>query len=97
MSETFEKRVRAAAIAGWWVVLIGYAFLTVVWFVYLAVISARPSFLLTLWGQGEITWEFVQTVAFWFVGAFKLCIWLLMLVALWLTLWARQLRKMDRS
>jgi hypothetical protein len=96
MNDTFEKRVRAAAIAGWWTVLIAYAFLIVIWFVYLAMMSARPAFLLALWGEGAVSWDFVQTLSFWFVGVFKLCIWLLMLVVLWLTLWARQLRKMNR-
>jgi hypothetical protein len=27
MNDPFEKKVRAAAVAGWWVVLIGYALL----------------------------------------------------------------------
>jgi hypothetical protein len=32
-----------------------------------------------------------------FMGVFKLFMWFLFLVALWLTLWARQLRKLDRQ
>jgi hypothetical protein len=46
-----------------------------------------------MWGQGDISWAFMQTASLWFMGVFKLCIWLLILVALWLTLWARELRK----
>ena len=30
-------------------------------------------------------------------AAFKFCLWLMVLAALWLTLWARQLRKPDRQ
>ena len=92
MNDSFEKKVRAAGVAAWWVVLIGYALLTVVWVVYLILVTTRPASLLSMWGQ-NVTWEFMQTVSLWFMGAFKLILWLLLLIALWLTLWARQLRK----
>ncbi|MBV8607916.1 MAG: hypothetical protein JO034_10710 [Singulisphaera sp.] len=97
MNDPFEKKVRAAAVAGWWVILIGYALLFVTWVVDLAIMSARPGWLLTMWGQGDVSWAFVQTVSLWFMGVFKLFMWFLFLVALWLTLWARQLRKLDRQ
>ena len=101
MNDSFEKKVRAAAIAGWWVVLIGYALLTTTWVVYLGLMSRRPDWLLRMWGgdivnQGR-SWESMQTISLWFMGAFKLCLWLMLLVVLWLTLWARQLRKMDQQ
>jgi hypothetical protein len=97
VNDPFEKKVRAAAVAGWWVVLIAYALLVVTWGAYVALLSARPGWLLTLWGQGEVSWGFVQTVSLWFLGVFKLALWLLILMVLWLTLWARQLRKPDRQ
>ncbi len=96
MNDPFEKKVRAAAVAGWWVILIAYALLTVTWIVYLVILSARPAWLLSMW-RGDVSWAFMQTVSLWFLGVFKLCIWLLIVVVLWLTLWARQLRKMDRQ
>ena len=96
MNDPFEKKVKAAAVAAWWVVLIGYVLLTVVWLVYLALVTARPEWLLAMWGQ-NVTWDFMQTVSLWFMGVFKLFLWFLFLVALWLTLWARHLRKMDRQ
>ena len=52
MNDPFEKKVRAAAVAGWWVVLITVAFLTLLWLAYLAVMSAHPAWLLALWGPG---------------------------------------------
>ena len=97
MNDPFEKKVRAAAVAGWWTVLIAYALLLVTWGAYLCIISARPAWLLTMWGQGDVSWSFVQTVSIWFVGVFKLFIWFLILIVLWLTLWARQLRTLDRQ
>jgi hypothetical protein len=43
MNDTFEKRVRAAAVAGWWTVLIAVLFIIVQWIAYLAVMEARPA------------------------------------------------------
>ena len=97
MNDPFEKKVRAAAVAGWWVFLIGYALLLVTWVVYRAIMSARPGWLIMMWGQGDVSWAFVQTVSLWFMGVFKLFMWFLFLVVLWLTLWARQLRKLDQT
>jgi hypothetical protein len=96
MNDSFEKKVRAAGISAWWVVLIGYALLTVTWLAYLAFVTTRPAWLLPLWGQ-SVTWDFMQTVSLWFLGGFKLFLWFLVLAALWLTLWAGQLRKADRD
>jgi hypothetical protein len=95
MNDSFEKKVRAAAVATWWVVLIGYALLIVTWAAYLGFVTTRPAWMLALWGQ-DVTWDFMQTVSLWFLGVFKLFLWFLFLAALWLTLWARQLRKMDQ-
>jgi len=96
MNDSFEKKVRAAAIAAWWVVLIGYVLLTVTWLVYLALVTNRPAWIVAMWGQ-DVTWDFMQTVSLWFLGVFKLFLWFLILLALWLTLWARQLRKAARQ
>ena len=92
MNDAFEKRVRAAAIAGWWVVLIGLAFISLQWLVYLAVMHTHPSWLLALWGP-DVDWAFVHRVWFWAIVILKFIWWLLVLAVLWLTLWARQLRK----
>ncbi|MCE5267738.1 MAG: hypothetical protein LLG00_07620 [Planctomycetaceae bacterium] len=92
MNDTFEKRVRAAAVATWWVVLIAVAFVVLQWIVYLAVTTARPAWVLTMWGP-HVDWPFVQIVWFWAIAILKFIIWLAVLVALWLTLWARGMRK----
>jgi hypothetical protein len=92
MNEVFENRVRAAAVAGWWTLLIGAGFLVLQWLAYLFVMSTRPTWLPSLWGSG-IGWDTVQTVWFWGMALIKLCLWLLAFVVIWLTLWARQMRK----
>jgi len=96
MNDPFEQRVRAAAISGWWVVLAAGICLLLHWLIYLPVVSFKPAWMLALWGP-DITWPFAQSVWFWFLAIFKTSIWLLALVVLWLTLWARQLRKADRQ
>src|SRR4249920_2431438 len=78
MNDTFEKKVRAASVAGWWVVLIAIGFLTLLWLIYLAVMSTHPAWLLTMWGPG-IDWPFVQNVWFWVMAVCKFCVWLMIL------------------
>jgi len=55
MNDIFEKRVRAATVAGWWTLLIAVGFITLQWLIYLAVMSARPAWFLTMWGP-ETDW-----------------------------------------
>ena len=95
MNDSFEKKVRSAAAAGWRVFLIAAGFVTIQWLVYLGVTHARPEWMLALWGP-DVSWVFVQNVWLWVMVAFKFCVWLMGVTALWLTLWARQLRKVDR-
>ena len=92
MNDVFEKRVRAAAVAGWWLVLIALGFILLQWIVYLAVMHTRPAWILSMWGLG-IDWAFVQSVWFWAIAVLKFVLWLMVLTSLWLTLWARQLGK----
>ena len=92
MNDVFQQRVRAAATAGWWTVLIAVTFLASGWIVFLVLMSARPSWLLWLFGSG-VSWDYVQNVGFWVVSIFKMCIWLMALAVVWLTLWAKQLEK----
>ena len=40
-----------------------------------------------------LDWAFVQPVWFWAIAVLKFSLWLMALVVIWLTLWARQLRK----
>lgn len=94
MNDDFAKRVRSAAVAGWWMLLIGAIFLTLQWFVYLAVAScpAKGCWLIRVWGPG-LDWPTIQMVWLWMFAGLKLAFWLLALVVIWLTLWARALRK----
>jgi hypothetical protein len=52
MDEIFTTKIRAAAIAGWWTLLIAYCILLIQWFAYLLIIRRLPSGMLCLWGNG---------------------------------------------
>jgi hypothetical protein len=92
MNEDFAGRIRSAAIAGWWTILIGSLFLTFQWLASLALLSIKPGWLLTLWGP-DITWKTVRTIWLWAMAIFKICLWLITLVVIWLSLWARRLSR----
>jgi hypothetical protein len=91
MNDTFHARVYAASVAAWWTFLIGAAFLFIQWLVFLGVTATEPAWAASFWGPGA-TWESIRTVWFQALLFVKLTLWPLVLVALWLTLWARRLR-----
>jgi hypothetical protein len=92
MNEDFAKRVGSAAVAGWWMLLIVAVFLTLQWVAYMVIMHNKPACVLALWG-GDIEWTTVQTIWLWMVAVFKLCVWIAAMVVVWLTLWARRLRR----
>ena len=92
MNDTLEIRIRNAATAGWWTLLIAAGFLAVQSIAYLFLMSAKPAWLLAFWAHA-IDWDTFGRICFWHLAIYKLCIWLLALPVLWLTLWARLLRK----
>lgn len=92
MNDHFQQNVRAAAIVGWWVVLFAAGLFVLSWLAYLAAISAQPPWLLSMWGP-DLNWAYIQNIWFGAIVTFKLIVWVMALAALWLTLWARQLRK----
>ena len=92
MDEIFIKKVRAAAVAGWWTVLIAYCILLIQWFAYLLIIPRQPVEMLCLWGRG-ITWPEIRAIWLWAMVAYKLIVAIMIFASIWLTLWARQLTK----
>ena len=92
MDEMFIKKVRSAAVAGWWTLLIFYCVLLVQWFAYLTIMAKQPSGILCLMGEG-VTWAEIRSVWLWGIVAFKLVIGTMLVVTVWLTFWARNLAK----
>jgi hypothetical protein len=92
MDEIFRGKVRAAAVAGWWTVLIAYCILLIQWLAYIIIMDRQPIGMQCLWGAG-FTWSEIRTIWLWAMVAFKFVVGTMIFVALWLTLWARQLAK----
>jgi len=92
MDEIFIKKIRTAAIAGWWTLLIAYCILLIQWFAYLMIMSAEPAGMLCLWG-GQMTWPEIRTIWLWGMMLYKLGVAMMLFVVIWLTIWARQLAK----
>jgi hypothetical protein len=92
MYNEFEHRIHTAAITGWWTLAIAAGIFLAQWVAYLLIVPAKPSWLLKMWGPGA-DWTQVKIWWFWGLAGFKvlLAIWAILLV--WLTLWARELRK----
>ncbi len=92
MDDPFAKRVRAAAVAGWWTLLIAWAVLLAAWLNYLWLLSVRPAWVLSMCGP-DVSWLELESISLWIIAVFKLCIWLAAFGVIWLTLWAWRLRK----
>jgi hypothetical protein len=92
MDEIFTKKVRAAAGAGWWTLLIAFCILLIQWLAYLLIMTRQPLGILCFWGKG-VTWPGISTIWLWAMVAYKLGIAMMIFVVIWLTLWARQLAK----
>lgn len=92
MNELFTERVRSAAVAGWWTLLIAWCIIVIQWIAYLLIMAKQQSAVLYLWGAG-FTWPEIRIVWIWAMVAMKLCIAVMLFVVIWLTIWARQLSK----
>jgi hypothetical protein len=94
MDSVFRKKVQTAAVAGWLTILFAVVFLIIQWIAYLLVMEARPAWIESLWGPG-ITWPVIQVVWFGAAAVFKVILWVIILLVLWLTLWARKLKSIE--
>ena len=61
MESDHAKKVRDAAIAGWWTVAIFTVFLSVAWFIFLGLLSAKPSWISAVWGP-DVSWSAVTAL-----------------------------------
>jgi len=92
MKDTFELRVRAASTAGWWTVLAISGVITLFYCGYLFAASAHPSWVMSMWGA-NMDWPEILKIWFHTLVVMKLFLWTLITAVIWITLWAKQLRK----
>ena len=97
MDDLLMNRVRAGAGAAWWVVIILMASMMFSYAVFLVIIQTKPDWMLALWGgsklEGHVGWHEIHYMSLVLYGAFKVLLFLFVGTALWLTIWARKLRK----
>jgi hypothetical protein len=92
MEEGLSKRVRAAAIAGWWTLAVAVGFGLLLGLASIGFLSCRPDWVVRFWGP-DITWATIYAVTLWMFAVYKVFTLILLIVAVWLSLWARRLRK----
>jgi hypothetical protein len=95
MNDELERKVRTAGVAGWWTVLVGAVVLAIQWLAYLFVMSWRPAWILSLWGSPD--WAEIRHLWLLATVLLKGILAILAMFCLWLTLWARELRKAGRA
>ena len=92
--DAFGKRVRTAAVAGWWTILIGAAWISAAWFFTTWILAAKPDWVLALWG-GIITWEDASDIVVRYFTTFKIIFFVMLMLTIWLSIWASKLKKAD--
>ncbi|MFO7900188.1 MAG: hypothetical protein R6V58_14155 [Planctomycetota bacterium] len=94
MADQFTVRVRTAAVATWWAVLIGFIWMAVSFVLWRVVLGScsLTELVQDAWGPGfdAVTMNRVTLV---FFGVFKLILFVWVLLAVYLSLWARGLRQ----
>jgi hypothetical protein len=93
MSDTLDKRLRAATGAGWRVLLIWWLWLMIGWLGYLAIMHYRPGWVRHLWGGYKVTWEQIQEIYIWFFAVMKMGMFVWLLGVLFLVFLRRGLRR----
>lgn len=93
MSDTLAHRVRAAAIALWWTVLIAVVWVMAMWFLWMGALHNRPD--LVVWAMGgSVTADQVHWVMIAAIMVARFFVLILILTAIWLSFWARRLRRL---
>ena len=87
MSEELRQTIHSAAVAGWWTVLIGAAWMTAAWLIWRKILKAKPKWLQDLWGV-DMDWKEIQSIMITFIAVVKIVLFVCILASVWLTLWA---------
>ena len=95
MDDTLANRGKAAAVAGWKTVLLFAGFLTVAWLAAMAWLQIRPEWILKICGGGQFDWDRLQMMYLWVFTVMKMLLWVMLALALWLSLWSRQLKRLS--
>ena len=89
----FERRLKCAVSAGWWTALIGILWLVVGWLWWLVVLSVPAVQRFARWAWAVDDFNEMKGVVFLFFAAFKLILFVWILVVICLTIWHKKLSK----
>ena len=93
MEMDLASKVRAAARAGWWTVILVSLIMTGAWFLAIAIVGAQPAWLGKIW-PGEVDWDEIQALYVRFFAVFKMIVWTMIALTIWLTCWGARLRRL---
>ncbi len=93
MDEGFVKRLQSATRAAWFTILVGVIWMLAAWSVWIVLLAYRPGWLLEFWGGQSLTWDRVHLLMLVFMAASKLILFVFVMLAIWMTLWTRQLKR----
>ncbi len=90
MENLLHKRVRAAAIAGWWTLLVAVGLHLVLLSAVMLTLHCRPGWIPAM--MGGVPWETVQLMALGMIALYRVLVWTMFLVVIWLTIWSAKLK-----
>jgi len=96
MELDLAAKVRAAARAGWWTVILISLFMTGGWFLAIALLRAQPEWASTFW-PGKVDWDEIRTIYIWAFGMMKMMVWLMVGLTIWLTFWGGRLKRLAKQ
>ncbi len=90
-NDLFQRRVARAAGAMWWTVLIAVIWVVLAWLSTLWIFNARAEWVARLWYG--IDWDTFRSIVISVIMTIRIILFVMILAAIWLSLWARGLRK----
>lgn len=93
MNDLLYNKLRAAAGAAWWTLLVGFGILLLVSAWFILALHIRPDWAPPVWAG--VSWDTVEGVGLTIIATFKLLLWMILLVAVFLSVWARRLKRLS--
>ncbi len=92
MSEhSFEDRLHACVVSGWWTVLIFMVLITLQWLMSLIILRTQPEFMV-MW-LGGMDWVEIRSLIMHSIATAKIVMLGFLFAVIWMTLWDRRLSR----
>lgn len=93
MEDLMHKRVRAAATAGWWALLVAVIMIVLQAIGANALAGMHPSWAPLLWGGASI--ERIQRIVLNMMAVFRVLVVVMFIIVVWLSTWSCKLKRMS--